>query len=196
MKSLITVLASVLLLYCSAAEGWSQNYPVTAPRSEGLSAGISLGHYRYDPGIGIEFTTRSIFQNHLSLRLKASVQWLEAYKATHNHWVSYRTFAIGLVYYGELFERARFFAEVGILGISPNQKFSDHSLVEGFYQFNGLEVTLLDKNDFTLALFFGIGPMFTHAHAEKIEGNPGYGNGLHYVNGLRVYFKRSAQATR
>ena len=31
------------------------------------------GHYRYDPGIAIEFTTRAIFQNHLSLRIRGSV---------------------------------------------------------------------------------------------------------------------------
>lgn len=178
------LVASVML----TAPARSQTETKQSPSINRLSAGISAGHYRYDPGIAIEFTTRSIFRNHLSLRVRGSVQWLEAYKAAHDKWVTYHTFSAGLVYLGQLFDRTRFYAELGMVGIAPDARFSDRLFIEGIYQFNGLEITLLDKKDYTLCLYFGLGPAFINAHAEKIEGNPGYGNGLHYLNGLRIYF--------
>lgn len=151
------------------------------------SFGISGGHYRYDPGVAIEFTTRGIFQNHLSLRLKGSTQWLEDYKAIHYQWVSYHTFSVGAVYNGKVFDRTRFYAELGMIGIVPNARFSGRGLVEGLYELNGLEINLLQKKDYTICLFFGVGPSFIKAFAEKMEGRPRYGHGLHFINGLRIY---------
>lgn len=149
--------------------------------------GISAGHYSYDPGVAIEFTTRGIFQNHLSLRIKGGTQWLEDYKAVHHEWVSYHTFSVGVVYNQKLFDRTRFYAELGMIGIMPNTRFSDSGLVEGLYELNGLEIGLLQKEDYSISLFLGVGPSFAKAYAEKMEGRPRYGHGLNFVNGLRVY---------
>src|SRR5688572_23021306 len=135
------VIFPFLVLACTLQSHhlYAQSEPKTAPNATRLSTGISVGHYRYDPGIAIEFTTRAIFQNHLSLRIRGSVQWLEAYQAIHYQRMPYQTFSTGLVYNGKLFERTRFYAEFGMLGIIPDARFSDKTLVEGFYEFNGVE---------------------------------------------------------
>ena len=78
--------------------------------------------------------------------------------------------------------------ELGILGLIPDARFSEKGFVNGFYEFNGLEITLLAKDDYALCVYLGVGPSFVKASAEKIEGNPSYGNGLHFINGIRVYF--------
>lgn len=188
MKTLLTI-SAVLSVACSSlsqpASAQTDTKPTADPGKP--SIGISFGHYQYDPGVAIEFTTRAVFQNHLSLRVKGSTQWLEDYKAIHNEWVSYHTLSAGLVYNGRLFDRTRLFAELGVIGIAPNARFSDSGFIEGLYQFNGVELSLLRKEDYTICLFLGAGPAFIKAFAEKIEGRPRYGHGLHFVNGLRVY---------
>lgn len=153
-----------------------------------FSMGISTGHYRYDPGIAAEVTSPPVFQGSLSLRIRASVQWLEAYKSIHDEWLTYHTYSAALVYNHNLSERARFFAELGVMGIAPDIKFSSERFVEGFYQLNGLEIALINKEDFRMSLWFGVGPAFIDSHADRIEGRPSYGNGLHYLQGLRFYF--------
>ena len=190
MKTSIHILSILFIVACGAHTGHAlaQEQPEPAFDPNKLSAGISAGHYRYDPGIGVECTTPAILQNHLNLRIRASVQWLEAYQAVHYSWMSYQTFSTGLVYNSKLFERTRFYAEFGILGILPNSRFSDKPVAGGFYEFNGLEMILLPRKDYTLCLYLGAGPAFIKVFADKIEGNPRYGNGLHFINGFRVYF--------
>lgn len=189
MKKLIETTPAVLLLTCFlfVQEAVGQTDATPARETGKPAIGISGGHYRYDPGVAVEFTTRAIFQNHLSMRLKAGMLWLEEYKAIHDEWIPYYSFSAGLVYNGQVFDRARFFAELGVIGMAPNPKFSDTGFVEGLYQFNGLELTLLQRKRSTTCLFFGVGPSFINAFAEKIEERPRYGRGLHFINGIRVY---------
>jgi hypothetical protein len=189
MKTLIRIFAIFFLAFSwQTKPALAQGEIDHAPNARRLSAGVSAGHYRYDPGIAIEFTTRGIFQNHLSLRVRGSVQWLEAYQAVQSEWISYHTFSTGLVYSGKLFDRTRFYAEFGALGIVPDARFSTERFVEGIYEFNGLEITLFTRKDYALCLHVGVGPAFIKASAEKIEGSPSYGNGLHFINGFRLYF--------
>lgn len=188
MKTHITIfailfVASPLVMLRVVAQTDVQPVQVTSKPSIGISA----GHYRYDPGVAVEYTTRGVFQNHLSLRIKGGVQWLEDYKAIHHHWALYHTFSAGLVYNGALFDRARFFAELGVIGIAPNSRFSNNGFVQGLYEFNGLEINLIRKEGYTMCLFVGAGPAFIKAFAEKIEGRPRYGHGLHFINGVRMY---------
>ena len=157
-------------------------------QSSQFSAGLSMGHYRYDPGVAFELTTPAFLKDNLSLRFKTSVQWLEEYKSAYHHWASYNTYSLGLVYYAQIVDRSRFYSEVGMLSIIPNIKFSDEASLEGFYILNGLEILLLTKPDFSLWLSLGIGPSFIEAYADKIEGRPRYGSGLSYITGVRAYF--------
>ena len=157
-------------------------------QSSQFSAGISLGHYRYDPGVAVEVTTPAFLKDNLSLRFRTSVQWLEEYKSVYDHWASYNTYNLGLVYYAQIVDRTRFYSEVGMLSIIPDIKFSDEVSLEGFYILNGLEILLFTKPDFSMALSLAIGPSFIEAYADKIEGRPRYGSGLSYITGVRAYF--------
>jgi hypothetical protein len=193
MKTSFGLLPILFLACCMPTpHALAQEAADLGPQEKRLSAGISAGHYSYDPGLAIEFTTRPVFQDHVSLRIRGSLQWLEAYQAAQYNWISYQTIATGLVYNGKLFDRTRFYAEFGMLGIIPNAKVSEKAFVEGFYEFNGLEITLLSRKNYKLCFYFGVGPAFINASAEKLEGNPHYGNGLHFINGFRAYFGSGA----
>lgn len=183
---LTTILAAISLFLSTAA--WTQELPKPSPTADKISIGLSAGHFRYDPGVAVEFTTKAFLQDQISIRVKGSIQWLEAYKATYDHWANYRSFSAGLVYNGTITDRVRFYVEMGMLAIVPDVSFSDESFIEGFYEFNGLEITITEKPNLLMTFFFGAGPAFIDATAEKIEGSPRYGNGIHYINGLRVYF--------
>jgi hypothetical protein len=184
-SKLITILLVSMLATCPA---WSQDELRPSPTLRKMSIGLSAGHYRYDPGVAVEFTTKAFLQNQLSIRVRGSVQWMEAYKAVYDRWASYRSFSAGLVYNGVISERARFFAEVGMLGIAPDNRFSDKRFIEGIYEFNGVEIIFVNREDYLLSFYFGLGPTFINSTAEKIEGNPRYGSGIHYINGIRIYF--------
>lgn len=178
----------VLVTMLFAFPSWSQDEIQPSPTLRKMSVGVSAGHYRYDPGLALEVTTKAFLQNQLSIRVRGSVQWMEEYKATYNHWVTYRSVSAGLVYNGTISEKARFFAEVGMLAIIPDNRFSEKRFIEGFYEFNGVEIVFLNKENYLLSFYFGLGPAFINATAEKIEGNPRYGNAVHYINGMRIYF--------
>lgn len=183
---LSTILAVASFLITGAV--WAQELPKPSPTAKKMSIGLSAGHFSYDPGIAIEFTTKAFLRDQLSIRVRGACNWLEAYKGTYDHWVNYRSVSAGLVYNGVISERVRVFAEMGMLAIIPDIKFSDKTFIEGFYEMNGLEIMLIQQDEYLLTFYFGAGPAFINASAEKIEGNPRYGNGIHYINGVRFYF--------
>ncbi|MEX2232273.1 MAG: hypothetical protein WD824_08940 [Cyclobacteriaceae bacterium] len=112
---------------------------------------------------------------------------MEAYKATYRHWATYRSFGAAIVYSASITDRV-FYAEFGLLAIVPDIRFSKEKYLPGFYQLNGLEILLRNKENYGLCLYLGVGPSFINAFADKLEGNPRYGRGLLYINGIRFYF--------
>ena len=83
---LTTILAAISLFLSTAA--WTQELPKPSPTADKISIGLSAGHFRYDPGVAVEFTTKALLQDQISIRVKGSIQWLEAYKATYDHWAN------------------------------------------------------------------------------------------------------------
>ena len=153
-----------------------------------FAAGISAGHYGYDPGVAAEITTPSFFKGHLQLRARGTLQWLEAYKSSNNHWARYRSYSLALVYHSRLYDRARFYVEAGTFTIVPDGSFSDRRFLQGVYEVTGLEVFVVNSAHYNIVFYVGIGPAFIEAYADRLEGTPRYGNGIHYMNGFRVYF--------
>lgn len=179
----ICVLALVAIIPCYAQP--KEQYP---SHTNKFSAGASGGHYGYDPGVAIEMTTPSFFRNHLRARIRGNIQWLEAYKASYNDWVTYKSYSAALVYHTKVIDRARFYVELGVFAIIPHERFSGKRFLYGFYEFNGMEVFLFDTSHYSLAFYLGLGPAFIEAYAEKLERTPRYGYGLQYSNGVRFYF--------
>lgn len=153
-----------------------------------FAAGISAGHYGYDPAIGIDVTTSSFFRNHFSLRLHGTLHGLEAYQSSYHHWASYQSYSVGMVYHTNIIDHARFFVELGMLAIIPDSRFSKEKYLQGVYQFNGVEVFFVNTNQLCVGFHLGIGPTLIEAYADKLERSPRYGNGLYYLSGLRFYF--------
>lgn len=160
----------------------------TVSRGGSISLGISGGDYRYDPALGLEITSPQIFINHLRIRLKANRTWLEQYKSSTGHWVTFNSYWAGLVYNTNTIERARVFFEGGFYILSPNKIFSSAKLHTGYYGAVGLELFVVENPKERLAYFLSGGFASIQAYADKLEGSPRYGNGLIFVNGLRYYF--------
>ncbi len=177
---LVAVLgASLTHIYAQEAASSNENK---------LSIAFALAHYGYDPAFGFEITTRTMIGNHFALRLRGSIQMMEAYKAADDKWISYQSFGLGMVYQANIIERARFYAELGGFALVPDNRFTSKKFLQGIYGLAGLEIYFLKKNTYNLSFFLAGGPAFINARAEKLAGKPRYGNGLIYMNGLRLYF--------
>lgn len=177
-----------LLLFMGTKQACAQDAFAVFSHVDKFSGAVSVGHYGYDPTIAVELTTPSFYHNRLKFRLRVNLQWLEAYKATYQHWAHYYSYSAALVYHSQIFDKARFYVELGTYSIVPEASFSEKRFLQGFYEFNGLEIFLVSANHYNLAFYLGIGPMFIEAYADKLERRPRYGNGMQYSNGVRIYF--------
>lgn len=177
-----------LVFFIGMGRTYAQDAPTAYIHINKFSGAVSGGHYGYDPAIGVELTTPSFYRNHLRFRVRANLQWLEAYKATYQHWARYYSYSAALVYHSQILDRARFYVELGTFAIVPEATFSEKRFLQGFYEFNGLEIFLISTSHYNLAFYLGIGPMFIEAYADKLERRPRYGNGIQYSNGVRIYF--------
>ena len=153
-----------------------------------LSAGFALAHYGYDPAFAFEGTFRPIIRNHFALRFRGNIQMMEAYKAAGDRWIAYQSFALAMVYQVDVSEIASFYAELGGFALLPDRRFTSRKFLRGVYQLNGLEIYFSKKQTHHIGFFLALGPSFINARAEKVEGQPRYGNGLIYMNGVRLYF--------
>ena len=153
-----------------------------------FAAGISTGHYGYDPAVGIDVTTSSFFRDHFSVRIHGTWHGLEAYKSSYHRWASYQSYSLGMVYHTNIIDHARFFIELGMFAIIPDSRFSEENYLQGVYQFNGIEVFFINTDQYCVGFHLGIGPTLIDAHADKLERSPRYGNGIFYLSGLRFYF--------
>lgn len=153
-----------------------------------FAAGISTGHYGYDPAVGVDLTSSTFFRDHFSLRVRATLHGLEAYKSSYHHWASYQSYSLGMTYHTNIIDHARFYLEVGMFAIVPDGRFSEKRYLQGLYELTGLEVFFINTSQYCVGFHLAIGPTLIDAHADKLERSPQYGNGIFYVSGLRFYF--------
>ena len=183
--TLCFLLAVAQVVYVASAYAQNANDKNAIPIS--WSVGISASNYRYDPAIGLEITTPPIWSQKLSLRLRGNYAWVEAYKVSTGHWAGYTSFGAGMVYYSQLYERARVQVEIGLFNIVPDHEISINKNMQGIYELTGLELFVIKKEKHHLAYYFGAGLSHAFAYAEKIEGRPRLGSGLFFINGFRLY---------
>ncbi|HEX8040549.1 MAG TPA: hypothetical protein VF490_15425 [Chryseosolibacter sp.] len=186
LRVLIPIVFLLALAITPTTGGYAQG--ASATNEYRLSAAFALAHYGYDPALGFEITFRPIIRNQFAFRLRGNIQMMEAYKAADDQWVAYQSFGIGMVYRVDVSETARFYAELGGFALLPDRRFTSKKFLQGIYQLNGLEIYFSKKQTRNLAFFIALGPSLINARAEKVEGQPRYGNGLIYMNGVRLYF--------
>ncbi len=160
------------------------------PQSKGIAIAVTAGHYEYDPAVGVELSSPPMLSANVRLRMKMNCTWLEQYKTTSDHWATFNTYWAGIVYNVRVGDRAKFFVEGGSYNISPNTIFSSKKLHRGYYGAMGVELFVVPNHRENLCYFFSGGFASAHAHADKLEGNPRYGSGMTFTNGLRYYLSR------
>jgi hypothetical protein len=152
-----------------------------------LSIGISAGQFGEDPGIGIEIGSPTFLGNHVLLRINGSLAWMEEYKASQHHWAKYNIINACVAYNFKPVERVRPYLQVGTTFIFPQQEISDTGVIKGLNYSAGLELFLASKPGFHICYYFSLGYSHINAHADNLESNPLYSNGLIFNNGFRFY---------
>jgi hypothetical protein len=175
------ILTLMLNIYC--AFGQDQFVP-----NKGFSMAVMAGEYAYDPSVGLEFGSPGLFNNRICFKAKGMISALEEYKATFDHWATYKSLTISMVYNVVMINRSRIYVEMGPNFIFPSEKFSKEKSVHGFAGSIGTELFAVTLPEFNMCYYFSFGFGHTDAYADKLENQPGYGNGFIFNTGLRFYF--------
>jgi hypothetical protein len=183
MKRIATLLLFCVALLSSETKAQDRSLPGNT-----FSVGISAGEYGYDSGVGIEVGTPCFGNIPLCLRLRATVSWLEWYKATYDHWARYESINVSMVYHFFTEERSRAYLETGTYTIFPDEKFSQRRSIQGIASSIGIELFLITKPKLNMCYYFSGGYAHIRAYADKLENKPRFGNGFVFNNGFRFYF--------
>lgn len=161
---------------------------VNANLHNSFSVGVLCGTYGSDSGVGLELGTPSLFKNRLSIRVRGTKNWLEAYKATYDEWAKYETLTACLVYNALVAKRARGYIEFGPLYVFPDKAFSDERPKPGVTSSIGAELFVFSDRHLNVCYYVSGGYSYIRAYAEELENKPRYGNGLVFNSGFRFYF--------
>lgn len=152
-----------------------------------FSLGFSAGQLTDNSWIGLEVSS-PVMHRHFSLRLVASVHWLEAYKAQRDRWGTFSTLSPTVVIYTRVKDRSRWYIDLGPMFIIPQNRISEKKLVSGISALAGIEVFVLRTSNRSVGYHFNIGVNYANAYADKLENDPRYSNGFIFSNGFRFYF--------
>ncbi|MCU0378610.1 MAG: hypothetical protein MUC78_10165 [Bacteroidales bacterium] len=152
----------------------------------GPGFGFQLNQYQKDFGFGLNISSRFFAHDKLSVRLRGNLMYNENVQNGDTDWTTYANVSVGLIGIGGMVgDHIRLYGEGGFIGLIPSDKFSSDDFVFGGYGFFGFEFFNSKGNNY----FIEIGGVGTGAHADKIENNPVYSNGLVIGTGLRIYLK-------
>lgn len=154
-----------------------------------FSAGISAGQLTDNSWIGLEISS-PMMSRYISLRVRGSIHWLEAYKAQLDRWGRFSMVSPTVVIYTRVDQRSRWYIDIGPMFIIPQYKISEKRLLTGLNAQAGMEVFLLKANNNGLTYYFSAGLHYAQAYADKLESSPRYSNGFVFSNGFRYYFNR------
>jgi len=149
--------------------------------------GISVGHYSFDPGIMANITTPYFLNHKFALRVGGGIRWSEYYLAETDKSAYYSSMQAGLLYFITQEDRVRVYSELGFNVVFPNAVFSDKEKVTGMHGLIGLDFFTFSRGNFGLVYFVEVGYSVNPAKAEKLEGQPGYANGLMAITGFRFH---------
>ena len=174
MKKLLT------LILCFAGFGVSAQ---ENPLNKGLSFGFQLNQYQKDFGFGLNATSPLFLKDHVAIRLRSNLMYLEHLQNEEITWTPYSNVSLGIMSVGGyLTDFLKLYGEGGVIGILPNNRFSTKDVAMGGYGLFGFEFFM--QNGFNY--FIEIGGIGTGATADKIATKPIYSNGLSVSTGFRV----------
>lgn len=177
----IMILTLTFNTYCASAQ--DQSLPGKA-----FSVAMVASEYGYDAGLGVEVGSPGMLNNRVCFRAKGNITWFEQYKATYDHWATYKSLTISIVYNTLVIERSRFYFELGTYYTFPGENFSQKKSIQGITGSTGVELFVVAKPNFHMCYYFSGGYAHSRAYADKLENKPRYGNGFVFNNGFRFYF--------
>jgi hypothetical protein len=171
------LLASTLLLTC-LCYGQDDSLP------DGMSVGFSVSEIQNDFGVGLDLATPYFLADRIGFRARGNLRWLEHIgDDLETTWTPYAQFSLGVVAVAREFSDVmRLYAEGGVIGIVPNEEFSNESFELGGYGLFGFEFFIVRN----LNYYMEVGGVGTSARANEQVGNPIYSNGLSISGGFRV----------
>jgi hypothetical protein len=153
------------------------------------SVGVVAGEQGYDSNLGLEATTRGLFNGRICLRLRGNIVWMEAYKAFYDRWTTYHVMELSTVYQFPYIERVRPYMELGVIEVLPSETFSSLRRVDGLAFRAGIEMFVVTRPGFHVAYYFAGAVNRIEAYAEKMDNNPRYAEGIGFNMGFRFYVK-------
>ena len=181
-------LIAVFWMLTGISQAFAQGREPRLAHVNNLSFGVNAGELGYDPWLGVEVSSRAFWKDHFKLTARASLVWLEAHKIQTDHWITFKNYGLGMRYYTQLIERARFYSEAGIAGLHLNKDISSRKFSPGSYALLGVEIFVENTDDYNISYFFGGGYQQAKGVANKMEPNATYGKGFLFTNGFRFYF--------
>lgn len=154
--------------------------------SKGPGFGFQLNQFQKDFGFGLNITSPHFAFDKIAVRIRGNLMYNENVQNGDTEWTPYANVSVGLIGGGGMVgDHIRLYGEGGFIGLIPSDQFSSDNFVFGGYGFFGFEFFNSRSNNY----FIEIGGVGTGAHADKIENNPVYSNGLVISTGLRIYLK-------
>tara|TARA_B100000965_G_C19583846_1_gene754785 strand:- start:993 stop:1529 length:537 start_codon:yes stop_codon:yes gene_type:complete len=156
-------------------------------QEKGFEVGFQLSEYQQDFGLGIQITSPYLFKESIALRLRANKQYLQHIdkKEVKEVWTPYLNLSLGVFgHRAKIHEKVALYGEGGVIGLIPNDKFSDENFVFGGYGLFGFEFYFIDS----FCYFIEAGGVGTGATADQIPSEPIYCNGFLMNVGFRIIF--------
>ncbi len=153
-------------------------------KKDGLSFGFQLNQFQNDFGLGANFSSPSIFNNSVTIRLRLNAMFYEYVNENlKTEWQPYGNIMLGFSSSSyRISDAIALYGEGGIIGILPSSNFSNSSFELGGYGIFGFEFYFSD--DF--CYFLEVGAVGSGATADKIKTEPIYSNGFIMSVGWKI----------
>jgi hypothetical protein len=160
-------------------------------RANKFSYGFHLLNYQQDFGIGLQLTSPYIARGWLAFRGRANYQFNQHLNdVNETTWSGFGSYQLGVVgVAGMAGGFARFYAEGGVILLTPPVSISSNDIEFGGYGVFGFEFFMSTSPNVPVSYFIELGGMGVGAVADKVPGKPIYSNGFTISVGFRGYIK-------
>lgn len=143
--------------------------------NSGFGLGFHLSQYQNDFGLGVNLTSPYFANDHVAVRLRGNLMWLDHIENLETTWTPYSNFQLGIVGVGGTINNfIRLYGEGGIIAILPDSDFSSADSEFGGYGLFGFEFFFQEAHNY----FIELGGVGTGARADQVLGEPIYSNGF------------------
>ena len=186
MRKIFLIILSIFIFH---SNGYTQEK--LPDRANNFSYGFHLLNYQQDFGIGLQLTSPYIARGWLAFRGRANYQFNQHLNdVNETTWSGFGSYQLGVVgVAGMAGGFARFYAEGGVILLTPPASISSNSVEVGGYGVFGFEFFMSTSPNVPVSYFIELGGIGVGAIADKVPGKPIYSNGFSISVGFRGYIK-------